>query len=230
MKTQVFLIVLILASSCAGLDGLFEQRTFIDQMDHQTDGYFVPGENFNVVPGDGGQAYRSRRDINHRTPANIHDKKEDQYERSINRELAEKEKKLSPREYRRYMENSEYYPSESEKIYFLSLSRSDRREYLENKGAAWSGGKSGGSAMNTLAAAPSFENKYNNYVDSMTSSTRDLVLGMDKKRVIGTWGRPARIDVAGDPSNQNERWSFFENGRVKVVYFESGQVQGWAID
>ena len=52
---------------------------------------------------------------------------------------------------------------------------------------------------------------------------------MSKVQVIDMWGRPARIEVAGNPSNENEKWAFYENGRVKFVYFEGGTVQGWQI-
>jgi hypothetical protein len=43
------------------------------------------------------------------------------------------------------------------------------------------------------------------------------------------WGRPAQVEVAGNPDNENERWTFFESGSMRQVYFESGSVQGWNI-
>ena len=58
----------------------------------------------------------------------------------------------------------------------------------------------------------------------------ELLLGMDKKTVMKKWGRPTRIDVAGNPTNENERWSFYYNGKVRQVYFEKGVVNGWVID
>ena len=51
--------------------------------------------------------------------------------------------------------------------------------------------------------------------------------GMDKKAVLEKWGRPVRVDIAGDPAKQNERWSFNHSGRWRQIYFEGGVVQGW---
>jgi outer membrane protein assembly factor BamE (lipoprotein component of BamABCDE complex) len=58
----------------------------------------------------------------------------------------------------------------------------------------------------------------------------ELFVGMKKDDVVRNWGRPARIEVAGDPSYQNERWAFYFNGKTKNVYFENGKVQGWELD
>lgn len=58
----------------------------------------------------------------------------------------------------------------------------------------------------------------------------DIYYGMGKSDVIRAWGKPARVEIAGHPSYENERWSFYEGGEVKQVYFESGRVQGWALD
>lgn len=58
----------------------------------------------------------------------------------------------------------------------------------------------------------------------------DIFYGMGKNDVIRVWGKPGRVEIAGHPSYENERWSFFEGGEVKQVYFESGRVQGWALD
>ena len=58
----------------------------------------------------------------------------------------------------------------------------------------------------------------------------ELFLGMNKSEVTQVWGKPARVEVAGNPINQNERWSFKEDGNVRQVYFEGGKVQGWALD
>ena len=52
---------------------------------------------------------------------------------------------------------------------------------------------------------------------------------MSKTEVQRIWGSPSRVDVAGNPKMENERWSFYHNGRVKTVFFESGRVEGWEI-
>lgn len=56
---------------------------------------------------------------------------------------------------------------------------------------------------------------------------RALHLGMTKGDVVSSWGQPQGVDFAGDPRMQNERWSFYSQGRVHYVYFEGGRVQGW---
>jgi hypothetical protein len=53
---------------------------------------------------------------------------------------------------------------------------------------------------------------------------------MQKSTVISSWGRPVKVEIAGDPRNENEKWSFSENGKMRHVYFESGVVQGWTVD
>jgi hypothetical protein len=50
---------------------------------------------------------------------------------------------------------------------------------------------------------------------------------MSKTQVLQSWGEPARVDIAGNPSNENERWLYSMNGASKYIYFEAGEVQGW---
>ena len=69
-----------------------------------------------------------------------------------------------------------------------------------------------------------------NMVQRRSIHGSELFLGMDKKEVVEVWGKPARVEIAGNPKNQNERWSFVEDGNVRQVYFEGGRVQGWALD
>ena len=69
-KKSLKLILLALGcmtfTSCAGL---LQNRTFIDEMDRESDGLFVAGRDFDAVPGDSGSAYRSNDEIRMRTPA-----------------------------------------------------------------------------------------------------------------------------------------------------------------
>jgi hypothetical protein len=44
---------------------------------------------------------------------------------------------------------------------------------------------------------------------------------------MNTFGRPTRVEVAGNPSYENERWLYSVNGATKYIYFESGRVEGW---
>ena len=52
-------------------------------------------------------------------------------------------------------------------------------------------------------------------------------LNMTKEDVISSWGRPDRVDIAGKPSYENERWVYRRDGAVKYIYFEAGKVGGW---
>lgn len=54
-----------------------------------------------------------------------------------------------------------------------------------------------------------------------------IVAGMSKRDVIRAWGYPKRRDIAGYERYENERWLYSTGGRIKLVYFESGVVQGW---
>ena len=53
---------------------------------------------------------------------------------------------------------------------------------------------------------------------------------MDKNGVIERWGNPHRVDTAGNPQLGNERWTFFEKGDRKYVYFSKGMVDGWTLE
>ena len=62
------------------------------------------------------------------------------------------------------------------------------------------------------------------------SLEKPLTVGMTKNEVCVTWGQPAIVEFAGNPSFQNERWSFSRNGRTNYIYFESGRVSGWDLE
>lgn len=227
MKKLKNLTLLILFSFQFGCAGLFTNRTFVDEMEHDTDGFFVAGEDFPVTSGDSGQIYRTREDIMKRTPASARSHKELLYYNALKTELAKKESKLGPDEYRYYLENRDYFDSDSERIYYLGLTPEERSAYLDSKKMTFS--------QQEHRMDPSYDPDRGTGIAILDQgvnyeSQEGLALGMEKNEVIGIWGRPHRVDVAGDPRYQNERWSFVESGRRKTVYFEQGRVQGWAID
>ena len=217
MKMVIALTFLLFLSGCAGL---FQNRSFISEMDHQYDDFFVPGEDFDYIPGDTGVPYRSREQIRKRTPASESESFRRNEYSSLTSELQSKERKLSLRERELYREVKPYLESDSEKIYFLSLHPRERMEYLDSR-----------RIKDSLSSLRPYENQRTRTTLSSLEPlyTGDLYLGMSKVQVIDMWGRPARIEVAGNPSNENEKWAFYENGRVKFVYFEGGTVQGWQI-
>lgn len=212
---------------------MFTNRTFIDEMDREDGEYWVPGQDFQVTAGDSGQAYRSRGEINRRTPAVGMNKRTYEEEESIRRELIRRENALTEREFSQYREAQSSFTTDSERIYYLSLSPYERELYLQSKDGNAADSYSSGRAPASFGDM--------NYPKSHQMNTLDLIapavpeygpeinVGMAKDQVLEMWGRPARVDVAGDPRYQNERWSFYQNGQMKTVYFENGQVQGWSL-
>ncbi len=98
----------------------------------------------------------------------------------------------------------------SEKIYFLKLATYERRDYLVTKGIIQEN------------RAPA------NVTEKMFGVRKQgVALGMKKEDVLSSLGRPMRVEVAGNPHNENERWLYRINGNQKYIYFESGHVEGW---
>lgn len=223
MKHKYFQ-VLILSLSLTSCAQLLEGRSFISEMDRETDLFLVPGRDFRTVSGDTGRAYRSGQEIMERTPANYRSKEEYLQQKSLLKELSWRESQLSEHERLRYQQVSSYLPTESEKIYFLSLSAFERERYLEARGAFEAEPSPPMSSLGRFPASGTAPLALEHWQYSSIS------LGMDKDRVMDIYGHPTRVDVAGNPRLENERWAFIENGRVRYVYFEGGVVQGWAMD
>ena len=206
----LILALVILLSSCGSIE-----RSFVDQMDRDSDGIIVPGKDFPVVGGDTGEAYRSKAEINMRTPASERGASRNKTNASIRHELATKEEALSTEEeIEQYRKDRRFLATDSEKLYYLSLQGEDRIAYINTKKD---------DALEDKKGKPDI-------IKSHSVHSGALYLGMDKEQVVKLWGRPTKVDIAGNPKNQNERWSFAEDGSVKQVYFESGKVQGWALD
>jgi hypothetical protein len=205
-----FLCLLLITAFLTGCSGLFPRRTFIDEMDRESDGVFVPGKDFEISAGDSGSAYRSRNEVLRRTPAAFMRDGNLKEQRSLMGELTEKERKLTRREYRQYRELDDQFGDESERLYYLGLSRNEREDYLRSKQVDRAG-------LGLLSGRLGVE-------------ASELRVGMGKNEVLQGWGRPARKDYAGNPTNENERWSFYRNGKLNHIYFESGEVHGWAVD
>lgn len=206
----------ILLSFCFALGGcadLFTTRTFSDEMENNDDNFWVANEDFPVVPGDSGKAYRSRRQILARTPSSVRAVAKEKNQESLESELQEKVNKLSENEYADFMAHSRYLETLSEKIYYLDLPKGQRWQYMADKRTQAQGGS------NELEFMKLRQDRYQSY----------LAVGMTKQEVVGLWGNPQRVEIAGDPRFENERWTFVDQGRVRRVYFENGQVNGWAV-
>jgi hypothetical protein len=55
----------------------------------------------------------------------------------------------------------------------------------------------------------------------------EVAIGMRKPDVLDSLGKPLRVEIAGNPRHENERWLYRLNGAPKYIYFEAGEVQGW---
>lgn len=204
MNSIKFAIILVISSSCAFID----HRDYEDQMlDEHADTMLVPQRDFPVIAGDTGIAYMQESEIKRRTPASVEERELDLYSSTLNRELSMLESSLDEIEVQKYMMVKDKLGNISSRIYYLRLHPDDRSPYLANRGIL-----------------PSQSYQYGQAVPFMP----EIGLGMDKESVISAWGRPIRQDIAGDPADQNERWSYMHRGRVKYLYFERGRVEGWS--
>jgi len=189
-------------------------RSFIEEMERNDDAISMPGVDYPVVSGDTGQVGRTRQEIQARTPANERTKRLRSESESIGSELASKESRLSEEEIESYSRDKKFLQTDSDKLYYLSLSPYERETYIDTKKS---------DLKEDLSPNRSV-------ISRRSIHSSELFLGMEKSEVVSMWGKPARVEIAGNPSNQNERWSFVEDGSVRQVYFEDGKVQGWALD
>jgi hypothetical protein len=211
---------LIILNGCAGLR--MPNRTYIDQMDHETDGFFIAGQDFPVVSGDQSFEGRTKEEITMRTPASVRTKKAAIQYKSIREELVSKLNNLSEHELNEYNRALEYLPSDSDKIYYLNLPRYERVEYLMSRGYS--------PEISKKYLKDKSEGKGMSFFESRAVKVNNITMGMSKDNIVTRWGQPSRVDVAGNPMNQNERWSYYESGKVRQVFFEAGRVGGWSIE
>ena len=214
IRNTLLLSTLLVFTGCAEL--LNNNRSFVDQMDHETDGFFVAGRDFESVPGDSGKEFRSKSEIGSRTPASRKERERFDHIKSIKSELARKERALSPKEYGKYRKYKRYMKTDSDRVYYLGLPSYDRDEYL-------------------AGLVPNYYHQTRKGMRHQLGFQRqirrsELYVGMSKNAVINNWKRPTTIEVAGDPRNENERWVYRENGKNRFVYFENGRVEGWTMD
>lgn len=169
---------------------------------------FVPYEDFPVVPGDEGRFVREEEMIN-RVPATAGDARDRRYRESIFKELRHLENTITDREYEEYMQVKGQLGSDHERIYFLRLNGRDKNQYLKARGIA-----------------P--KNYYTPQGAFGQANDGAIAVGMGMSDVQGIWGAPDRRDYAGNASSGNERWAYNRGGKLKYIYFEAGQVDGWS--
>lgn len=210
LKKIGFLITICtLFSGCSALT-----RSYIEEMERESDGFYQPGKDFPIVSGDSGEAFRSREEIQKRTPASDRKVKQTKETQSLKDELKLKVGELNEQEMASYSKDLKYLESDSDKLYYLSLAQSERSSYIKTRKT---------------------ENDYQKmdireYTKKASIHSDEIFLGMSKDEVIQLWGKPTRVQIAGNPRYQNELWLFNEDGSVKQVFFEGGRVNGWALD
>lgn len=208
------LSTLTLFSGCAAF---LEERSYIDEMDRDSDGFFVAGRDFPVMNGDTGEAFRSREEIQKRTPASKRSKARESERLSLESELRDKLAEQDEEVLRVYNRDSQYLESDSERLYYLSMSGRERTEYINTK-------------IQDMSDDETLKKNSREFLKRRSVRTQEIAEGMSKDDVMNLWGKPTKVEVAGHPKFENERWSFAEGGQVKRIYFEGGKVQGWSLD
>jgi hypothetical protein len=132
-------------------------------------------------------------------------------ERFLKSELQQLEARQDLEDLQFYNRHKHQFKTSSEKIYFLKLPHYERKDYLVGRGF-----------MNPSKPAPE---SYSDKVFSLNKN--DVNLGMKKEDVLSSCGKPLKVEIAGNPRHQNERWLYRFDGAPKYIYFESGEVQGW---
>ena len=202
-KNLVFLILIMGLSSCSQF---MTHRDYVAEMERDDSSFFNPRVDFPVVAGDTGRDWESTSDRKNRTPASVDEIQDNKSRRFLTQELRKLEGQQSDNALEQYEKNKHHFKTTSEKIYFLKLSQFERKDYLASRGFI----KEESSPRQIFAMRDS-----------------NVASGMSKSQVMENWGQPNRVEVAGNPSYENERWLYSVNGATKYIYFESGRVQGW---
>jgi hypothetical protein len=210
-KIPKIVVIGFLTSSCSSF---LPDRSFIEEMNRESDPAFLAGRDFPVVSGDMGNPYRSSQEIKKRTPQSEKSKKQSLETDSIKQELEQKVANIPEELMEQYVKDKKYLPTDSDKLYYLSLSPNERGQYIDIK----------------IQDMSDDLGKNQDFVQKRSIHGGEVFQGMDKNQVIQLWGKPTKVEIAGNPKYQNERWSFMEDGSLKQLYFENGKVQGWALD
>lgn len=206
-KHLLLLLILITISSCSQF---MTHRDYLSEMEHDDSSFFNPRRDFPVVAGDTGRDWETASERRQRTPASASDVEGNKSRNYLNQELRNLEGKQSENSLVQYEKYKPKLLTSSERIYFLKLAPSERKEYLASRGLLEEEKQPGKAHEEMFALRQSH-----------------VITGMSKSDVMYNWGPPARVEVAGNPSFENERWLYSVNGATKYIYFESGRVQGW---
>lgn len=213
MRNRICLLLLIMSffTSCA----IFEHRDFVYQMRDMdfNEPTFKAGEDFPVLVGDTGKDYREQSEILARTPATQRERFANEYSESLEDELRYLESKMTEKEYDYYELYKNKLGGTSEKIYFLSLSPYEKREYLRS--------------MKVRQGGTMLYSERHQQTRMPASVQANIGLGMSMNDVLGTWGQPSNREYGDNQGTGNERWTYSRGGKTQYLYFEGGQVAGW---
>ncbi len=206
-KNLAFLLLIMGLTSCSQF---MSHRDYVAEMERDDSSFFHPREDFPVVAGDTGRDWESSSDRKKRTPASVEEIQDNKSRRFLTHELRKLESQQSDNALELYDKNKHHFKTTSERIYFLKLSQFERKDYLASRGFL-------------KEEAPS----HKPYEQMFAMRDSNVESGMTKTQVMQSWGQPSRVEVAGNPSYENERWLYSVNGATKYIYFESGRVRGW---
>jgi hypothetical protein len=207
MKALTFLVLMVAATGCSQFT---PSRDYLSEMEQDDSGFYSPGD-FPIVAGDTGRIFETSKERRNRTPASATDIEEVRASAFLQDELKTLEGRQSEDDLGFYEQYKSKFKTTSEKIYFLKLSNYERRDYLDSRG--W--------------LKPEAKANHTPLEERFGVRATTVSMGMSKADVMNTFGRPSRVEVAGNPSNENERWLYSVNGATKYIYFESGRVEGW---
>ncbi|MFG1500739.1 hypothetical protein ABMA70_11085 [Halobacteriovorax sp. XZX-3] len=196
-------------------------RQFLDVMGEEDEGFslFSPGKAFDTVGGDPSYVQYSKDEMMKRTPSSEEDYPSWSQEKRLKMELQGKLDSMRPEDREAFRRKERMFDNDSQKLYYLTLTRAEQQEY--------------GRTLVRYEKQRKFEARKPASIfrySPRAQAHREIAMGMDKKNVIDRWGNPHRVDTAGNPQLENERWTFFENGERKFVYFSQGKVEGWSLE
>jgi hypothetical protein len=206
-----FLTCFILLSSLISCTAFMPGRSYLSEMEQDSESsFFKPNRDFPVMAGDNGRYWYTDQERKSRTPASDYEQRRDREADIIRSQREALEAALPEEEQALYTQVQSKFTTDSEKIFFLELPYEERLSYVESRG--W------GRSLDPLNTA--WENR-------LATRQKEIMMGMTKQEVIESAGRPSKVEVAGNPRYENERWMYSIDGVTKYIYFEAGVVGGW---
>ena len=213
MRRHAYVLGLILLSACSHFES---SRSYLSEMERDDSSMFTPNEDFPVIGGDTGDVGWGTKEYQRRAPASADDLENRRTSQSLKQELRQLEDRQNEENLNFYEDHKHKLATTSERIYLLKLPVRERADYLASRGFLKQESSQYMESSQNRSPASAFGARNNS-----------LNLGMSKDDVMNSWGKPVRVEVAGNPSYENERWAYRVHGATKYIYFESGSVQGW---